>query len=326
MRAGLALAAVLLLTPALAQQPVREEAPAGLRPGGFFTLAGGDVAGNYYAVARALCRAVNRDSPGVLRCSPEATPGSVYNLTAVGSGAADFGIVQSDWLVAARDGTGPFARSGAIPDLRGVAVLYAETVTILVGAGFAGGGLADLAATRIDVGAPGSGRRATVERILAAAGLPLSDFAAATELPPAAAVDELCAGRIDVVALVSGHPDANVARAVADCGARLVPIADAATRRRIEGLELYAPAEIAAGVYPGQAVPVPTFAVTADIVARADAPASEVLALVQALTRHATPLQRSAPVLAGRADLPDPTGAWPEEASIPAHPALGGPP
>jgi uncharacterized protein len=326
MRAVIVLAAVLLATPLLAQQEAADATAAGLKTGGFFTLAGGDVGGNYFAVARALCRAVNRDHPGVLRCSPEATPGSVYNLTALGRGNVDFAIVQSDWLAAATDGTGPFAGTGPVADLRGVAVLYSETVTILAAPDAPAGGLVNLAAERIDIGPPGSGRRATVERILDAAGMPLTGFAAVTELPVPSAIDELCAGRVDVVALVSGHPDPNVNRAISDCGARLVPILSPVARQRIEATGLYRATSIAAGSYPGQTATVPTYAVSAVIVTRADAEVPKVQALVATLATNAVSLARSAAVLSGLDTSRTPAQNWPEDAPIPLHPALAAAP
>lgn len=322
MRAVIFLAAVLLAPPLFAQQEAENATVAGLKTGGFFSLASGDVAGNYFAVARALCRAVNRDHPGVMRCSPEATPGSVYNLTALGRGDVDFAIVQSDWLTAATEGTGPFALSGKVADLRGVAMLYSETVTILAAPTAPPGGLVNLASERIDIGPPGSGRRATVERILDAAGMPLTDFAAVTELPVSSAIDELCAGRIEVVALVSGHPDPNVNRAIADCGARLVPILSPSARQRIEATGLYRATSIAPGSYPGQTATVPTFAVSAVIVTRADAEAPKVVALVEALSRHAVALARSATVLSSLDPSRTPAENWPEDKPIPVHPAV----
>ena len=326
MRAVIVLAALLLAAPLLAQQEAEDGAVAGLQTGGFFTLAGGDVGGNYFSVARALCRAVNRDQPGVLRCSPEATPGSVYNLTALGRGDVDFAIVQSDWLAAATDGTGPFARTGPVADLRGVAALYSETVTILAAPGAPAGGLVNLAAQRIDIGPPGSGRRATVERILDAVGMPLTGFAAVTELPVSSAIDEFCAGRVDVVALVSGHPDPNVNRAIVDCGARLVPILSPETRKSIEATGLYRATAIASGSYPGQTATVPTYAVSAVIVTRANAGDQKVLALVETLTRDAAALARSAAVLSGLDPSRTPDDNWPDDAPIPRHQALAATP
>ena len=40
-----------------------------------FTVGSGEVGGAYFAAANAICDTVNRARRGVLRCSPEATPG-----------------------------------------------------------------------------------------------------------------------------------------------------------------------------------------------------------------------------------------------------------
>ena len=46
----------------------------------FFTVGSGELGGGYYVAAAALCDAVNRAEHGAMRCSPEPTSGSLYNL------------------------------------------------------------------------------------------------------------------------------------------------------------------------------------------------------------------------------------------------------
>src|SRR5271166_1670986 len=63
----------------------------------FASVGTGELNGVYYPVGKAICQIVNRDlSTHGVRCSPEATPGSVYNISAVQSGEVEFAIVQSD--------------------------------------------------------------------------------------------------------------------------------------------------------------------------------------------------------------------------------------
>jgi len=52
----------------------------------FVSLGTGELNGVYYPVGKAICEVVNRDlrTHGV-RCSPETTPGSVYNIEALRS-------------------------------------------------------------------------------------------------------------------------------------------------------------------------------------------------------------------------------------------------
>src|SRR6516165_5481935 len=74
-------------------------APATARAGDevFASVGTGELNGVYYPVAKAICEIVNRDlSIDGVRCSPETTPGSVYNIHAIQSGELEFGIVQAD--------------------------------------------------------------------------------------------------------------------------------------------------------------------------------------------------------------------------------------
>ena len=63
----------------------------------FASVGTGELNGVYYPVGKAICQIVNRDlSTHGVRCSPEATPGSVYNVGGIQSGGLEFGIVQTD--------------------------------------------------------------------------------------------------------------------------------------------------------------------------------------------------------------------------------------
>lgn len=268
----------------------------------FFTLASGDVTGNYFATARAICTEVNRQMRGKMRCSPEATPGSVYNLVGVANGRIDFAIVQSDWLAAVLDGSGVFASSGAMLDLRGVMALYQEQIAILAARDAPINGMADLVGARIDLGPPASGRRATANRLLGLIEIDPAQFGQLSELTRDAAIDELCAGRIDAVILATGHPDKSVARAITDCGARLVPFLDPRHFTTLTAAGLYAASSIPAGTYGAASPEIATFAVTPTMVARhtlRDGPDLRVAAIVSAIRSAQDSLRRRLPVLAG---------------------------
>src|SRR5262245_46607435 len=97
----------------------------------FASIGTGQLNGVYYPVGKAICQIVNRDlrTNGV-RCSAEATPGSVYNIGALKSGELEFAIVQSDVQFAAYRGDGVWSGK-AFPDIRSVFSLYPELVTVM---------------------------------------------------------------------------------------------------------------------------------------------------------------------------------------------------
>ena len=77
----------------------------------------------------------------------------------------------------------------------------------------------------------------------------------------------LCAGEIDAAVFVVAHPNLAVEEAISTCNAVLVPMDGAEVAKVTAGNDYYTPTEIASGTYAGQAVGVPTFALTATLVA-----------------------------------------------------------
>ncbi|WP_136682394.1 TAXI family TRAP transporter solute-binding subunit [Falsirhodobacter xinxiangensis] len=271
-------------------------ASAGAQDLRLYTMGSGDVSGSYYAAAAAICDATNRAERGNLRCSPEATPGSIYNLESLRGGQIDFALLQSDVQRMALSSEGPFEGQPPFEDLRAVMSLYPETLTILARADAHILSLGGLLGKRIDIGLPASGRRATIMRLLEAVGYDRSQFAALLELPAGAGLDELCAGRIDATVLIVGHPNAGVARAIRDCDARLVPVSGPQVRAFLQANPDYVHASIPRIPY-GHKGRTQTFAVVATLVTRAETPDDIVNAIVRHVLENMTLVGLSASVL-----------------------------
>jgi uncharacterized protein len=262
----------------------------------FFTIGAGPIGGGYYAAARAICDVVHAQFPGQLRCSPDPTPGSLYNVVALTQGQIDFALVQSDAHHFAVTGTGPFASAGPNSGLRSVLALYPEPVTLLARREAAIDAIPDLVGRRLNLGARNSGSRATAMRLLEALGLD-DDFAEARALPTGAAIDQLCAGDLDALLLVVGHPNPLVARALADCDAELVPIDGPAVDAHVAANEDYTVHLIPRGTYPGQTAAVRTFSVTATLMTRADTDPEVVTAVARIVAENLPELNRRAAVI-----------------------------
>lgn len=266
----------------------------------FFSVGSGDIGGGYYAAAGALCEVMNRAAGPDLRCSPEPTAGSLYNLTMLHEGELDFAFAQSDWQRIAYEGGGPIAEGAPMRGLRSVMALYPEMVTVVARRGAGIDGPADLVGKRIDVGQPGSGRNASVRRLMAAIGFQREDFAAVSELSTSGAFEELCAGRIDVTVLIIGHPNEAVGRVLRDCDAEIVPFVGAAPMREaIEGTLGLDRGVIPRTAYEGLLADVPTYAVIATVVTRERAEPELVMRFVSAALESLPELGARAPVLRG---------------------------
>jgi TRAP transporter TAXI family solute receptor len=290
---GRFLVAMLTLV-ALAGPGRPQEPPQALQ---LFTVGSGDLGGGYYDAARALCGVLNRGARGVLRCSPEPTAGTLYNLSMLHQGQLDLALAQSDWQQAAVEGTGPFAGGGPMPEMRSVMALYPEMITVLAGRDSEIFTALDLPGKRIDIGQPGSGRNASLRRLMTVLGFEVTHFARLAELPTATAFQEVCNGRLDAAVLVVGHPNEGVEGMLAHCGARLVPFQGPRISAALAEMPALERAVIGASTYPQLTEDVPTLATMATVVTTDAVPIATIEAFVRAALDHLPELAIRAPIL-----------------------------
>jgi uncharacterized protein len=231
------------------------------------TIATGSSSGVYYYAGGVICNRINagRWHHGI-RCITSASNGSIDNLRAIRNGRMTFGIVQSDWLFHAIDGTGVFEALGPDNELRSLVSLYPESFT-LVARGDAGiAKFEDLEGKRVNVGPAGSGSRATWEVVMQEMGWTESDFAHLGDLGSSALPQALCAGEMDAAVSVIAHPNLNIEEMLTSCNLELVPVDGPGIDQLVLAHPYYFESSIPAGTYPGQPATVPVFAVAATLV------------------------------------------------------------
>jgi TRAP transporter TAXI family solute receptor len=265
----------------------------------FVSLGTGELNGVYYPVGKAICEVVNQDlrTHGV-RCSPETTPGSVYNIEALRSGELDFAIVQSDLLFNTYNGQATWL-GHAFPGLRVVMSLYPELVTIMARADSSIRNLDDLAGRRVNVGSRDSGTRATWDAIQTALGWRGVEQVHPVELRTDASVSALCSGAVDASMMIVGHPSSAVSAQRAACTVRFVAVSGPAIDKLVHNHPYYQRRNI--GAADGSATKVPTFGVRATLVTSASVDARIVAVTTQELLAHQSELRTMVPTLGGLA-------------------------
>lgn len=250
----------------------------------FVTIGTGGVTGVYYPAGGAICRLVNkgRDNHGV-RCGVESTGGSVYNLNAIRNGEMEFGIAQSDWQYHAYNGTSSFKQAGAFEDLRSVFSIHSEAFTVVTRRDSGIKGFTGLKGKRVNVGAPGSGQRATAEIVVGAFGWTFKDFAAATEYKPIEQAQALCDNKVDAIIYVVGHPNGAIQEATTTCETTLVNVAGPEIDKLIGEFAYFAPAVIPGGLYDGNPQDTRTFGVKATLVTSSEVDDRLVYEIVRAV-------------------------------------------
>jgi len=263
----------------------------------FVSVGTGETNGIYYPVGKAICRIVNRDlSTHGVRCSPEATPGSVYNIGALQSGELEFGIVQSDVQFAAYKGKDAWIGRPFI-GLRSVMSLYPELVTVMVRADSHIQDLAGLAGRRVNVGSRGTGTRATWDAIEEELGWRDLERVRPVEMRADATTSALCSGAIDASMLIVGHPSPLVKTQQTACAVNFVAINGPAIDKLLHDHLYYKRGTIPADLY-GMTAEVPTFGGRATLVTSASIDARVVAVVAKAVLAHLADLRTLHPALA----------------------------
>ena len=200
----------------LAAAPIRAQTPPELQriP---FQIATGPISGSYLPAGEALAVVISHP-PGLGRCEsaracgPEgliattrSSSGSVSNAISVDRGTVQSAIVQGDVAVAAKAGTGPFAETGALQNLRIIARLHDENLHFVVAARSRIKRLKDLAGRRVAIDSSNSATEVTVRQLLRAAGVPFASLAL-QRLSPEMATEDLEAGKLDAFFILGVAP------------------------------------------------------------------------------------------------------------------------
>jgi TRAP transporter TAXI family solute receptor len=260
----------------------------------------GPYGGIYYPLGNSICRLFNRDiAPDAAFCDARDSKGSVENIAALRAGKVQFAIVQSDIVVQAEQGIGAFAGEPAYAGLRVVLLGHGEPFTLMTRPGSGINGIEDLPGHRVSVGRIGTGQLATVETLFADLGWTRADFAGLPEMTREDQVVALCDGRVDAIAMLIGHPNGYVQKAIETCDARLVPIQGPQIDRVVAQHIEFNPAAIPGGIYANHRDPTTSFGVVAVLVTDARVPDDVVTGIVSAAYRNVDVLKRLHAAFAG---------------------------
>ncbi len=249
----------------------------------YVTIGTGGITGVYYPAGGAIANMVNmKRSTYHLRCTVEATGGSVFNVNALMSGDLEFGVVQSDRQYQAIQGQAEWAQKGPQKDLRAVFSLHPESVTLVAAVDAGIQTIQDLKGKRVNVGNPGSGQLQNSLDALQAVGLNYETDLKLEKAKAAEAPGLLQDGRIDAFFYTVGHPNGAIKEAVAGVRkVRFVPITG--IEKLLEKYSYYAKSYVPVKEYPGAEndSDVQTFGVKATLVTSAQVPDHMVYAVTK---------------------------------------------
>jgi len=246
----------------------------------FFRIGTGGTAGTYYPIGGLIANAIS--TPPQVISTAVASNGSVANVNAIVSGAAESGFTQADVAFWAYSGTGTFEGKPRIQELRSIANLYPESVHLVVRKASNVKSFADLRGKKVSLDEPGSGTLVNAKAILGAYGIGERDVSA-EYLKPNQAAEKMKDGSVDAFFFTGGYPAAAISElASTGSGIDILPIVGAGAEKLAKDFPFFAADEIPAGTYKDVGA-VKTVAVGAHWVTSSKIPAALVYLVTKAL-------------------------------------------
>ena len=235
----------------------------------YLSIGTGGTGGVYYPYGGTLARVISEKLSNV-QATAEVTGGAVDNLKLLHLGKVDLAFTLADSLSEAVSGRGPFQETGAIGNLRTLAVLYTNFTHVVVRQGSGIKRVADLKGRVVSTGSPGSGTEVIADRILGEAGIDPRRGITRHSLGAAESAGAIKDGKLDAFFWSGGVPTPAVQELASTPGMSisLVPQDDLLLLlQRDFGNRLYRLALIPASAYRGLESDVPAVGVTNLLVA-----------------------------------------------------------
>ena len=212
------------------------------------TMGTGGEAGTYFAVGGVLANVLNEKNPDTMSVNVVSTGGSADNLQNMATGVYQLATVQSDVMTYAYNGTRSFEKTGAVPNVRILAGLYAETVQIVTTDPNIKT-VADLKGKAVCVGDQNSGTYFNAKDVFDAYGMDIENDIKPIFQSFAASTESLKDGKIDAAFLTAGAPTTSVVDLGTAKPVYLVSIDDEHIEKLLADCPFYAKLIIGKDVY-----------------------------------------------------------------------------
>jgi TRAP transporter TAXI family solute receptor len=225
------------------------------------------VVGVYYPLAGAISNIAHKNLPDI-KITVESSGASVANAKLIASGDADMAILQNDIAFYALQGVKPMFDK-PVANIRGVTSLYQEHCQIQARKDAKIASVKDLKGKRVCV-APWAAARANAMQILEMYGMKFDDFSKVERLTATESSDYLKDGRIDAAFYSVGVGAAGLVDTAMTVDCVIVPVDGSQRDALMKKYPFFTQAVVPKGAYKGIEADVPTVAVMAILVARAE--------------------------------------------------------
>jgi len=210
---------------------------------------------------RLLERVINKQIKDI-NCKAVPASGDIHNLTNLSQGSLDIALIDSHMLHNAINKTGNFKFLDInYQNLSILAPLYDVPFTLITGNNTGITKLDDLKGKRINIGAPLSLQRLSVETILTAKTWSKNNFSMVAEISDSQSQDTMafCHGDIDAMIHVGVHPDSSLKQLFKLCKAKAADMNDNDIQNFVRHHPAFSKFTIPSGTYPSQIRDIMTF-------------------------------------------------------------------
>lgn len=224
--------------------------------------------------------------PGLVAVA-KSTGGSIANVEAIGQKRLDAALVHADIAYWAYHGTGIYKGKGAVSNLRGIAMLYPETLHLVARKGAKISSVKDLRGKRVSFGDKDSGSLVHGRLLLEGYGLNEKQVKLSF-LKPGAAADALAADELDAFLMVDAFPVPVIADLARKTAITLVPLDGPEATKMLERFPFLLPSQVDGGTYDGIADTVKSLGVGVALVTGAEQDEKLIYGVTRALWHPST--------------------------------------
>mgnify|MGYP001809706242 CR=1 FL=1 len=265
----------------------------------FFQLGTGPTGETRFPVGGLIANALS-NPPGSRECNKggscgvpglvavaKSTGGSVANVQAIAEKRLDAALVQADIAYWAYHGTGIYKGKGAVSNLRGIAMLYPETLHLVVRKDAKIASVRDLAGKRVSFGDKDSGSLVHGRLLMDSFGLNEKKVKL-SYLKPGASADALAEGKLDAFLMVDAFPVPVITELARKVDIDLVPLDGATIGELLSKYPFLQRSEIASGTYRGVDHAIASLGVGVALVTGAEQDEKLIYGITQALWHPST--------------------------------------
>jgi hypothetical protein len=257
----------------------------------FVSIASGWVVGVYYPLAGAISNIAHKNLPDI-KITVESSGASVANAKLIAAGDADMAILQNDIAFYALQGVKPMFEK-PVTNIRGITSLYQEHCQIQARKDAKIASVTDLKGKRVCVGPLGSGTEQNAMQILEMYGMKFDDFSKVERLTATESSDYLKDGRIDAAFYSVGVGAAGLVDTAMTVDCIIVPVDGSQRDALMKKYPFFTKAVVPKGAYKGIEQDVPTVAVMAILVARAEMEEAMAYQITKAIFDNLTDIERA---------------------------------